>query len=363
MKRISIFLLLIFTCTTFSIAQFVSPTARVNTPRASKKASVVEYIGISKITIDYFKPGVKGREGKVWGGVVAYNGGKPFPWRAGADENTKIHFEQDVIIEGQPLKAGTYGFHIIPSATEWTLIFSKNYTSWGSFSYDEKEDALRVNIKPQTSEHVEWLRYQFIDQTDNSATIELAWEKMKGSFKVEMNVHAITMQNIRNELRNIKGFSWQAWNSAANYCLTNEKDLEQGLKWANRSISGGFTSVPTFTNYQTKGKILKKLMRPEEAKVAIEKSIELANMTELHSYGRGLIQQGKNQDALDIFQLNRKRNPEDKFMTLVGLARGNEAVGNKVEAIKYYRSAAENAPARQKSIIEGLAKALEEKRS
>jgi len=353
MKKITLFLMFAIGSISFTIAQTIT------TPPSSKKASVTEYIGLSEITVKYFRPGVKGREGKIWGGLVPYDGGTPWPWRAGADDNTTIYFEQDVTIEGQSLPAGTYGFHVIPSKTEWILIFSKNHTSWGSYNYDKNEDALRVTIQPTIGENVEWLRYQFINQTENSADIELAWEKQKGSFKIEMDVHAITMQNIRNELRNLQGFAWEGWNSAAFYCLQSEKDLEQGLKWAERSIAGGFGSTPTYTNLQTKGKILEKLNRPDEAKASFAQSIELANMTELHFYARGLIQAGKKEEAMKMFQLNRDRNPKDDFTTIVGLARGNEAVGNKLEAIKYFRMAAKTAPPEQAAGYEDLAKKLE----
>src|SRR6187431_661572 len=119
----------------------------------NKKASVSERIGLTDVTIEYNRPGVKGREGKIWGQLVhtgftdqGFGTSKSAPWRAGANENTVIEFSTDVKIEGQPLAAGKYGFFVAYDANEPTLIFSKNSTSWGSFFYDMKEDALRVKV-------------------------------------------------------------------------------------------------------------------------------------------------------------------------------------------------------------------------
>ena len=120
-------------------------------PRQSQHAVLMQRVGITDITISYHRPLVAGR--KIWGGVVPYGQ----VWRAGANENTTIEFTDQVMIEGKPLDRGTYGLHMIPNADEWTVIFSKNSTSWGSFTYDQKEDALRVNVKPHATEFREAL--------------------------------------------------------------------------------------------------------------------------------------------------------------------------------------------------------------
>ena len=157
-------------------------------PDASPRASVSQIIGIdSSITITYHRPGVKGREGKIYGTNLAPYGGDPMPWRAGANETTTIEFENDVKIEGQPLPAGTYGFHIIPSETEWILAFSKTAKAWGSFTYKKEEDALRVTVKPEDAPSQEWLMYSFGDLTSTSAVVQLHWETKKIGFKVELD--------------------------------------------------------------------------------------------------------------------------------------------------------------------------------
>ncbi len=161
--------------------------------RASLKASVMQRLGLdTDITIEYSRPGVKGR--KVWGELVPfglapgsqYSKNKPFPWRAGANENTTIQFTKDVLIEGQKLPAGKYGLHMIPGEKEWIIIFSKNNSSWGSFAYNQDEDVLRVTVVPVRAPHQEWLVYGFDDPAGSSATAFLHWEQVKVPFKIKL---------------------------------------------------------------------------------------------------------------------------------------------------------------------------------
>jgi len=161
--------------------------------RPSLKASVSQRLGADgDVTIEYSRPGVKGR--KIWGGLVPfglapgnkYSKDKPFPWRAGANENTTIEFKKDVLIEGKPLAAGKYGLHMIPGDKEWIIIFSKNNSAWGSFAYNEAEDALRVTVTPVPSPHQEWLMYGFEDLAGTSATAYLHWEQLKVPFKIKL---------------------------------------------------------------------------------------------------------------------------------------------------------------------------------
>ncbi len=157
-------------------------------PDASPGASVSQIIGIdSHITITYHRPGVKGREGKIYGTNLAPYGGDPMPWRAGANETTIIEFENDVKIDGQSLAAGAYGFHIIPSDNEWILAFNKTAKAWGSFTYKKAEDALRVTAKPEEAPHQEWLAYTFEDLSPASVVVQLRWESKAVRFKVELD--------------------------------------------------------------------------------------------------------------------------------------------------------------------------------
>lgn len=160
----------------------------------SPKASVIQTIGLdTEMRIDYNRPGVKGR--KIWGELVPmgltpgnkYSENKPFPWRAGANENSTFETSTGLIVEGKALPAGKYGIHMIPSDKEWTIIFSKNSSLWGSYKYNQDEDALRIKVKPAKAEHEEWLRFGFEELTDSSAVVFLHWEKLKVPFKVELS--------------------------------------------------------------------------------------------------------------------------------------------------------------------------------
>jgi len=161
--------------------------------RLSLKASVTQRLGVdTDITIDYSRPGVKGR--KIWGELVPYglapgtefSNEKPFPWRAGANENTTIEFTKDVLIEGQKLSAGKYGIHMIPSEKDWVIIFSTNNSAWGSFSYNQEEDALRVTVTPVAAPHQEWLVFGFEDLAGTSAIAYLHWERLKVPFAIKL---------------------------------------------------------------------------------------------------------------------------------------------------------------------------------
>lgn len=150
--------------------------------RASLMASVMQRLGVdTDITIVYSRPGVKGR--KIWGGLVPYNE----VWRAGANENTTIEVSKDVLINGQKLPAGKYGLHMIPGEKEWTVIFNKDNSAWGSFSYDQAKDALRITVIPKETPHQEWLMYGFENLAGTSATAYLWWEKLKVPFEIKVS--------------------------------------------------------------------------------------------------------------------------------------------------------------------------------
>ncbi len=191
MKRLNIisyFLILSFLLILSSIT-----FAQGNRVATSLKASVMQRLGIdTDITIEYSRPGVKGR--KIWGELVPYglapgnkySDGKPFPLRAGANKNTTIEFNKDVLIEGNKLPAGKYGIHMIPSEKDWIIIFSKNNSAHGSFTYNQEEDALRVTVIPAEAIHQEWMMFGFDNLAGTSATAFLLWEKLKVPFKIEL---------------------------------------------------------------------------------------------------------------------------------------------------------------------------------
>ena len=328
----------------------------------NKKAMVGERIGLTDVTIHYDRPAVKGREGKIWGQLVpagfidqGFGNTKAAPWRAGANENTTIEFSNDVTIEGQPLKKGKYGFFIAYDSIEPTLIFSNNSTSWGSYYYNDKEDALRVKVKPvKMNNSVEWLRYEFMNQTENAATVALLWERLMIPFKVETNYVKDQIASFQNELRTQRGFYWLPWQQAAQWCLDRNVNLEQALQWADSASSPTFGGNAFFGPKATKAQILQKLGRNEEAMALMKEALPLANMQEIHGYGRSLLTQKKAKEALEVFQLNHQKNP-GKFTTLVGLTRGYSANGDYKNALKYAEQALPLAPdSNNKNAVAGM---------
>ncbi len=336
----------------------------------NKKAWVGERVGLTDITIRYDRPAVKGREGKIWGQLVpvgfvdqGFGSSKAAPWRAGANENTVIEFSGNVTIEGQPLKAGRYGFFIAWDSTEATLIFSNNSTSWGSYYYDAAEDALRVKVKPvPTQQSTEWLTYAFMDQTENSATIALLWEKQKIPFKVAVDYVADQLASFRRELRTEKGFFWLAWEQAAQWALQRNVNLEQALQWADSASGPSFGGDRLFGPKATKAQILYKLGRTAEGDALMKQALPLATMIELHQYGRQLLQQHKTKEALDIFKMNVQKNGV-QFTTLMGLTRGYSANSDFKNALKYARQALPLAPdGPNKNFVEQAIQKLQEGR-
>src|SRR5262244_1010029 len=259
-----------------------SQPTELNIPRLSQRASVTQRIGLTDITILYHRPAVGGRE--IWGKTVPY--GKT--WRAGANENTTISFTDDVTVEGKSLAAGTYGLHTIPDKDQWTIIFSKNATSWGSFSYDEKEDALRVAVKPHAAEFREALAYTFDDTKPDSTDATLRWDKTAVPFRIGVDVKAVVLRSIKNELRNVGGFTWAGFDEAANWCLDNNYELEQALKWEDQSIQG----EERFENLETKSRVLKAMNRNDEADKVLAQALDKATAVQLYVYARGLQRQG-----------------------------------------------------------------------
>jgi Protein of unknown function (DUF2911) len=331
-----------------TFAQVPYNSALPNGP--SKKAVVAEQVGLIQISIAYHRPSVNGREGKIWGELVhkgfvkqGFGPDNPAPWRAGANENTIIEFENDVKIEGQNLPKGKYALFIAFDPAESIIIFSRKTDAWGSFFYDEKDDVLRVKVKPQTLEKsVEWLRYEFGNQTPNSATISLEWEKLAIPFKVEVDALKQQFDIFAAEAKNPRGFTSEGLNIAANWCLNNNYELEKGLEWINFAVKT-FNGSQKFPILATKAQLLEKLGKTDEAAAVMKQALPIGNMNELHQYGRQLMAAKKPKEALEIFQMNYDKNP-NQFTTLMGMTRGLSANGNYAKALEFAMKALPLAP-------------------
>lgn len=326
----------------------------------NQQCLVTQHIGgIAKVTVRYNSPDVTSptgadRTGKIWGQLVPYGltdlgfgKGNPAPWRAGANENTVISFSHNVRIEGQELNAGDYGLHLIARESgPWTWIFSRNTTQWGSYFYDENEDALRVDVEPQECEHTEWLTYQFIDRKPTTAVLALKWEHKLIPMGIEVkDYNDLYVNTFRKELQGAAGFNYQNWVAASQFCLNNETHLDQGLEWAEAAINAPFIGVRNFSTLQNKSAILLKLGREAEAEEVMMMAIKDPSATafQIHQLGRQLITMGRKEKAMEVFEYNHDHF-DGAWPTNVGMARGLSALGKYVEALKYAEMAYGEAP-------------------
>lgn len=340
-----VFIAIVF-ASTLSHAQ----SAVLDLPRDSQHAKVIQRVGITDITINYHRPLVKGR--KVWGGLVPYGQ----VWRAGANENTTIEFTDPVTVEGKPLAKGIYGLHMLPTESEWTIIFSKASTAWGSFTYNQSEDALRINVKPAAAEMKEALAYEVDDVTPTSAVIALRWEKLAVPFRVEVSTNEIVAQNLHAQLRGLSQYTWDGWDDAATYFLTHKYNLEEALKYEDRSIG----VEERYDNLMNKSRILDAMNRKDDATTARNKALGMASVVQLHSYGRQLQQEGKQEQAFEVFRTNIKKNP-NHWTAHNEAARIACAKGDFDGAVKEMKLASAAAPEQIKNALDGFTKRLEAK--
>lgn len=334
------------------------------------KATITEDVGITSITLKYSRPDVNKREGKIWGdgNLVTYGfsttnfitGKNTSPWRAGANENTTITFEHDVKVEGQPLKAGTYGLFMAMGADNVIIIFSNQSDAWGSFYYDEKYDALRVNVKPVVlDKSVEWLKYEFIEQREKYCVVAMQWEKLSVPFKIEVDVDNIVLASLRNELTSRKGFTPALILQATQYCFNKNINLDEALTWSIRAINGqgGQKTYITLRNLAT---AYEKLNRIPEADSTMAEALTIATANQYTAYGRLLITQKRADKAMEVLLASQKRYG-DVFGVNNGLMNGYSAKGDFKNAIKYAEKAMAQAPNEAgKKQIDDLIKKLKE---
>lgn len=299
-------------------------------PEASPKATVSQTVGMSDVTVSYHRPGVKGRP--IWGKLVKYGE----VWRAGANENTTVTFSDPVKIEGRDLPVGTYGLHMIPTQGDWTIIFSKNSMSWGSYFYKDGEDALRVTVKPQTAEFQEWLGYEFGDLTSTSGILSLRWEKLRVPVKLEFETDAIVVSRARNQyLRGMEGFAWQGYNQAASFCLRRNMNLEEALLWIDKSISIN----ENFTNLTVKADLLEKLGKKEDAAKVREQAAGAAvSEQEVNALGYQYLNANNTKEAIDIFKKNVKDHP-NSWNVYDSIAEAYAKAGDTKRSIENYTKA------------------------
>lgn len=277
--------------------------AQIQTPRPSQKASVMQRIGVTDVTITYSRPGVKGRQ--IWGdplpeqkaeGEATLDNQNERPkgapivpwghmWRTGANEATQFVVTDDVLINGQKLAAGSYSLHTIPNKNEWTIVFNGTANQWGSFNYDPAKDTLRVKAKPEslpTSQ--EWLAFTIDPVTEDSAQVNIRWEKISVPFTVKVpDVAAVTMAKLKTSVAEAKADDWRTPMQAGVYLLSNNTpaDDQQGLAWLDQSIK----VKETFQNLSNKATALYKLGKKEEAFALADQAIQRGKADKVDTSG------------------------------------------------------------------------------
>jgi hypothetical protein len=323
----------------------------LNLPRPSQRAVLTQRIGVTDITVTYHRPLENGR--KLWGGLVPYGQ----VWRAGANENTTVTFTDPVTIDGKPLAAGTYGLHMIPNETDWTVIFSNMSTAWGSFSYKQDEDALRVTVTPGATDEHNALTYDFDQLKPDSAVLTMSWGKVAVPITIGVDVNKAVEASLQKQLRGLPQYDWQAWNDAANYYLAAKSGYDQGLKDIDQSIK----IEERFDNLDTKANLLEAMGKTTEAKAARDEALNKASALQLYGYGRQLLKvDHKPQEAFAVFHQLVKKYP-DAWVSHLAQARLDTGDGKYDQAVTAIKQSFNGAPDNIKPQLEALQKQLESK--
>ncbi len=310
-------------------------------------------LGVTNIEIRYNAPGVKGRDGQIFGtnvapfgyNVLGYGSSKPSPWRAGADEATTMSFSTDVTINGKKLAAGKYAFFIEVQPDNSTLIFNKNVNEWGSYFYTKEMDVLQVATSPQKNlpQLQERLVYDFSNQTDSTLDINLVWERWSFPIHVAIDRKQTYLDDIRRQMSGALGFDPPSLEAAARWCDANNTNYEQALGWITSASDPNLGGRNNFAALQTKASLLEKMGRNEEAKATMTGALENASAAELHQYGRLLLSQKKTDEAMAVFQKNYTKN-KGAWPTNVGMMRAWSAKGDYNKALEYAKAALAQAP-------------------
>lgn len=313
-------------------------------------------VGATEIQIHYSAPGVKGREGKIYGtGVVpfgyevlGFGSNVASPWRAGADECTTMSFSTDVFINGQKLPAGKYAFFIEVQENNSVLIFNKNTDAWGSYFYRKELDVLHVPTTQQKNmpNLQERLQYSFDNQTDHSVDINLDWEKWRFPIHVSVDLKGTVLEDIRRQMSGAIGFDPASLEAAAQWCLANDTNYTEALTWISSAVNPNLGGLVTFNALSTKAGLLRKMGNETMANAVMDTALNNATVMEMHRYGRQLITQHKLTEAFDVLQKNYVKN-KGAWPTNAGMMRIYSAMGNYKKALEHAKLALPQAPDEQ----------------
>jgi tetratricopeptide (TPR) repeat protein len=307
------------------LAPALAQAPQLMLPKVSPRASVSQAVGLTDITITYDRPAVNARE--VWGKLVPYDA----VWRAGANENSVISFSSPVKVGGQPVPAGRYGLHMIPSKGEWTVILSRQANAWGTFTYDSAEDVVRVKAQPAPAEFRERLEYTLADPGPDSVVAVLRWEKLAVPIPIAVDSRQVVVDSLRTQLRGLAQFFWQPWSQAAAWCLANEVNLDEALAWANKSLAMN----ENFATLRIKAALLDKRGESVTAADFRKRAFEIANEADMNGYGYQLMNAGKVDSAILVFRKNTRDYPKS-WNTYDSLGEAYAKKGDKKLAIESY---------------------------
>jgi hypothetical protein len=257
---------------TFIVASCYSVQAQqLKTPAPSPTQTVKQDFGVSSVELIYSRPGMKGR--KIFGDLVPY--GKV--WRTGANSATRLKFNDDVMIGGQPLKAGEYALFTIPNENEWEIIINKGSENWGTV-YKQEDDILRVKVKPtKLNDAVESFTMQFDNVKPTSADLKIMWDKTAVAVPVTTDID----KKIMAQIDNLMNKDNRPYFNAAMYYMETGKDLNQAVTWFDKAIE---QNPNAFWVYHQKANALAKLGKKEDAKKTANKSMELAKAQKNDDY-------------------------------------------------------------------------------
>jgi len=320
----------------------------ITLPDKSQESTIIQKIGYTDITIKYHSPSTKGRE--VWGKLVPYGR----VWRAGANENTIFTVTHDVQINGKLLAAGSYGLHLLPNKDQWTFIFSKDRTSWGSFFYQEDKDALRVTVAVEDAlEFREWMGFDFDKKERGATSVVLAWGDKRARFDLDLDIDAIALERIREQLNMDAHWEWFSWCQAADYCVQYDINTDEALEWIERSIS----IEKNFYNLDIKAKLLRKKGQMVQAEKIMEMAVEYGSAVDLSRYGRRLMAKEMFEEATTVFKKAAKKDPT-YWRPYFNMGNTLIQLGKEKEARKAFENALERAPENTKGRIKAKIESL-----
>lgn len=303
-------------------------------PRTSPTASVTQKVGVTDISVNYHRPGVKGRV--IWGGLVPYDE----VWRTGANEVTTITFGHDVTFGGSPVAAGTYGLFTLPAADGWTVILSSNTTTWGTV-YDASKDILRVKVTPRAAEHTEWMSFGFTELSDTGAVLELRWEKIAIPVRIGVATVSIVLDRARKEFSaGADSGRWQMLRQAATYAYSKRVHAAEALGWIDRSlaVNRNFASLCARADLQAL------LGDAAAATRTVEEAVAGASAREMASYALTLRRENRPDRAIELIGLYAAKHGAT-WQTARELGESYQSAGDREKALSHLREALAAAPA------------------